>query len=66
MDSHFVLKCCAIKSISMYQPSTCPIKSKCRLNGEIGLYIMPRERSYEIDEPEDLTEIRNYLCKINH
>jgi len=37
------------------------LDSKCRVSGDIGLYIMPRERSYEIDEPEDLNEIRKHL-----
>ena len=37
------------------------LKSKCRISGDIGLYIMPRQRSFEIDEPEDLIEIRKFL-----
>lgn len=37
------------------------LESGCRLNGRIGLNIMPRQRSFEIDEPEDLLEMRNFL-----
>ena len=39
------------------------LMSKCRLSGKIGLYIMPRQRSFEIDEPEDLDEIRKLYEK---
>ena len=34
------------------------LKSKNRLNGRVGLYEMPRQRSFEIDELEDLEEIQ--------
>ena len=37
------------------------LNSKCRLNGNVGLYTMPRQRSFEIDEKEDLKEIEMYL-----
>ena len=36
------------------------LKSKNRLGGNIGLYVMPTSRSFEIDEPEDLEMIRKY------
>lgn len=28
-------------------------ETKCRLGGSIGLYVMPKERSFEVDEPID-------------
>jgi N-acylneuraminate cytidylyltransferase len=37
------------------------IRRKCRLGDNVGIYVMPRERSFEIDEPEDLDEIRKHL-----
>ena len=38
------------------------LKSKSRLSGKIGLYVMPQSRSFEIDEPEDLETLRRYLA----
>ena len=39
------------------------LRSKCRISGRIGLYVMPRWRSFEIDEPEDLLEINKLLSR---
>jgi CMP-N,N'-diacetyllegionaminic acid synthase len=37
------------------------MKSKNRISGKIGFYRMPIERSYNIDTPEDLKDMRNFL-----
>lgn len=39
------------------------MKSKCRISGRIGFYRMPIDRSYNIDTPEDLKELRKYFKK---
>ena len=36
-------------------------KIKCRLFGKIGAYIMPEERSIEVDNLKDLLEVKNYM-----
>ena len=36
--------------------------AKSRVSGNIGLYVMPRQRSFEIDDPEDLEEL-DYVIK---
>jgi CMP-N-acetylneuraminic acid synthetase len=36
--------------------------SKSRLNGNVGLYTMPKNRSFEIDSFEDLEFIDRYLA----
>ena len=36
-------------------------KSRNRISGKIGLYIIPRQRSFEIDDMEDLKEISQFL-----
>ena len=41
------------------------LKSKSRLTGKIGLYEMPRERSFEIDEPEDFELLNKIYSQIN-
>jgi CMP-N,N'-diacetyllegionaminic acid synthase len=40
---------------------TALLKTGCRVSGKIGLCKMPRTRSFEIDDPEDLEEIRKYI-----
>lgn len=37
------------------------LDSKSRIGGKTGMYVMPRQRSFEIDDPEDLKEIRFFL-----
>ena len=37
------------------------LKIKCRLFGKIGAYIMPEERSIEVDNLKDLLEVKNYM-----
>ena len=39
------------------------VKYKNRLHGKIGLYVMPKERSYEIDDPEDFEFIEKLIEK---
>jgi N-acylneuraminate cytidylyltransferase len=39
------------------------LKNRNRLSGKVGLYKMPRQRSFEIDSIEDLEEIRKWLNK---
>jgi len=41
------------------------LKSKSRLTGKIGLYKMPRQRSFEIDEPEDFEFLNKIFSQIN-
>ncbi|UCD13729.1 MAG: acylneuraminate cytidylyltransferase [Thermoplasmatales archaeon] len=41
------------------------IKYKCRLCGKVGIYEMPKERSFEIDEPEDF-EFLNKIFPLVH
>jgi len=41
------------------------LKSKSRLTGKIGLYEMPRERSFEIDEPEDFELLNKIYSQID-
>ena len=36
--------------------------SKDRASGNVGLYVMPRQRSFEIDEPADFEEL-TFLMK---
>ena len=38
------------------------LKEKCRLSNKIGIYIMPKLRSLEIDEKSDL-DLINYILK---
>lgn len=38
------------------------LESGSRISGDVGLYIMPKSRSFEIDEPEDLILINRYLA----
>jgi len=40
------------------------IKSMNRISGNIGLYEMPRQRSFEVDNMEDLDEIRKYIGNV--
>ena len=42
------------------------MKYKCRISGHIGLYEMPRQRSFEIDSYEDLKEIIFNVKNINN
>ena len=35
--------------------------SGCRISGNVGLHVMPRQRSFEVDYPEDLTELAAFL-----
>jgi len=37
------------------------LEYKSRVGGKTGMYVMPRQRSFEIDDPEDLKEIRFFL-----
>tara|TARA_B100000378_G_scaffold61892_1_gene46232 strand:- start:375 stop:1046 length:672 start_codon:yes stop_codon:yes gene_type:complete len=39
----------------------CFIKSRCRISGKIGFYVMPLEKSYNIDSQKDLKAIRKFL-----
>lgn len=37
------------------------LESECRVSGRIGLYVMPGDRSFEIDDPMDLLQAQRYL-----
>ena len=37
------------------------LSSKSRISGKIGLYVMPRQRSFDIDDWEDLEEVKEYM-----
>ena len=41
------------------------LKKKCRLFGRIGAFIMPEERSIELDSKNDLKIIKNYFLLKN-
>ena len=41
-------------------------KNKCRISGDIGMYVMPEELSIEIDNEYELTFAENILKMINH
>ncbi|MHA7733114.1 acylneuraminate cytidylyltransferase family protein [Nitrosopumilus sp. S6] len=37
------------------------LKSKCRISGKTGIFVMPKKNSIEIDEPHDLTQARKMI-----
>ena len=43
------------------KPKKLLIESGARISGKIGVYEMPRKRSYEIDEIEDLEELNKFF-----